>query len=171
MIIYIWYEYYFWCEFWYEFDGKNNDFDRVVLFMNLVWLKSIDFTSVLNDFWFVNKLVLMCYFFIKYDVFGWVREKPYFIRAERYFEAIFNDFWRYRKWWKCWFFKVLPNSVSNSKWGFRRGNNRYAVPGNRTIVLKCKLRPLPGMTWKDIIIVQYYCIFLGITCILYIFTS
>ena len=34
----------------YEFDGKNNDFDRVVLFMNLVWLKSIDFTSVLNDF-------------------------------------------------------------------------------------------------------------------------
>lgn len=33
-----------------SFDGKNNDFDRVVLFMNLVWLKSIDFTSVLNDF-------------------------------------------------------------------------------------------------------------------------
>ena len=70
----------------YEFDGKNNDFDRVVLFMNLVWLKSIDFTSVLNDFWFVNKLVLMCYFFIKYDVFGWVRFKLYF-------SMVWGDFW------------------------------------------------------------------------------
>ena len=29
---------------------KNYDFDRVVLFMNLVWLKSIDFTGVLSDF-------------------------------------------------------------------------------------------------------------------------
>ena len=65
---------------------KNNDFDRVVLFMNLVWLKSIDFTSVLNDFWFVNKLVLMCYFFIKYDVFGWVRFKLYF-------SMVWGDFW------------------------------------------------------------------------------
>ena len=103
-------------------------------------MKSIDFTGVLSDFWFVNKLVLMCYFFIKYDVFGWVREKPYFIRAERYFEAIFNDFWRYRKWWKCWFFKVLPNSVSNSKGGSRHGNIRYTLFGNRTFVLKCKPR-------------------------------
>ena len=69
-----------------EFDGKNNDFDRVVLFMNLVWLKSIDFTSVLNDFWFVNNLVLMCYFFIKYGVFGWVRFKLYF-------SMVWGDFW------------------------------------------------------------------------------
>ena len=137
--------------------------------MNLVWLKSIDFTGVLNDFWFVNKLVLMCYFFIKFDVFGWVREKPYFIRAERYFEAIFNDFWRYRKWWKCWFFKVLPNSVSNSKWGSRCGNNRYAPFGNRTFVLKCKLCPLLAL--KHTIIVQYYGIFFGITCIFYIFAT
>ena len=29
---------------------KNYDFDRVVLFVNFVWLKSIDFTGVLNDF-------------------------------------------------------------------------------------------------------------------------
>ena len=27
------------------------------------------------------------------------------------------------------------------KLGFRRGNIRYAVPGNRTIVLKCKPSP------------------------------
>ena len=28
------------------------------------------------------------------------------------------------------------------KWGFRRGNNRYAVPGIRLPALKCKPRPL-----------------------------
>ena len=63
--------------FWYEFDMnlmiKNYDFDRVVLFVDLVWLKSIDFTGVLNDWWVVNWLVLMCYFIIIYGIFGWVR--------------------------------------------------------------------------------------------------
>ena len=29
---------------------KNYDFDRVVLFVDFEWLKSIDFTGVLNDF-------------------------------------------------------------------------------------------------------------------------
>ena len=28
---------------------KNYDFDRVILFVDLEWLKSIDFTGVLND--------------------------------------------------------------------------------------------------------------------------
>ena len=28
------------------------------------------------------------------------------------------------------------------KWGFRRENIRYALSGNRTFVLKCKLRPI-----------------------------
>ena len=28
---------------------KNYDFDRVVLFVDLEWLKSIDFTGVLHD--------------------------------------------------------------------------------------------------------------------------
>ena len=28
------------------------------------------------------------------------------------------------------------------KWVFRHGNNRYALFGNRTFVLKCKPRPL-----------------------------
>ena len=132
----------------------------MVLFVNFVLCKSIDFTGVLSDFWVVNKLVLKCYFFIKYDVFGRVRFKPYFIRAERCFECIFDDFWWCWKWWKCWFFKVLPNSVSNSKLGFRRGNIRCALSGNRTFVLKCKLCPL--MVWKHTIIVQYYSIFLAV---------
>ena len=93
LIIYIWYEYYFWCEFWYEFDGKNNDFDRVVLFMNLVWLESIDFTGDLNDWWDVNRCILMCYFFIEYDIFGGVRWNAYFSMVWRYFGLNFGDFW------------------------------------------------------------------------------
>ena len=28
------------------------------------------------------------------------------------------------------------------KWVFRHGNNRYAIFGNRTFVLKCKPRPI-----------------------------
>ena len=28
------------------------------------------------------------------------------------------------------------------KWGFRRENIRYAIPGNRLLVLKCKPRPI-----------------------------
>ena len=40
--------------FWYEFDInlmiKNYDFDRVVLFVDFVLCKSIDFTGVLSDF-------------------------------------------------------------------------------------------------------------------------
>ena len=63
--------------FWYEFDMnlmvKKYDFDRVVLFANLVWLKSIDFTGVFSDWWVVNWLVLMCYFIIIYGIFGGVR--------------------------------------------------------------------------------------------------
>ena len=39
-----------WALCWYEFDDKNYDFDRVVLLVDLIWLKSIDFTGVLNDF-------------------------------------------------------------------------------------------------------------------------
>ena len=71
---------------WYEFDDKNYDFDRVVLFVNFVLCESIDFTSVLWDWWVVNRCVLMCYFFIKYDVFGWVRFKLYF-------SMVWGDFW------------------------------------------------------------------------------
>ena len=77
---------------WYGFMIKNYDFDRVMLSVNWVLLESIDFTCVLNDFWFANKLVLMCCFFIIYGIFDWVRLKPYFIRAERCFEYNFGDF-------------------------------------------------------------------------------
>ena len=124
----------FWC--------KKCNFDRVVLFVDLVWLNSIDFTGGLWDWWVVNWLVLMCYFFIKYMVFGWVRLKPYFIRAERCFWWDSGDFWWCENGWKHWFLGILSKWVSNSKWGSRCGNNRYALSGNRIFVLKCKLRPL-----------------------------
>ena len=64
---------FFWCEFDMNLMIKNYDFDRVGLFVDLEWLKSIDFTGVFSDWWVVNWLVLMCYFFIKYGVFGEVR--------------------------------------------------------------------------------------------------
>ena len=96
-----------------------------------------------------------------FEDFDWVRLKPCFIRDERYFECIFDDFWRCWNGKKHWFFKVLSNSVSNSKWGSRHGWNRCAVPGNRTLVLKCKLCPYQYRTdvLKHNIIVQYYGMF------------
>ena len=95
-----------------------------------------------------------------FEDFDQVRLKPYFIRVERCFEGIFDDFWRCWNGEKHWFFKVLSNSVSNSKWGSRHGKIRYAVSINRTVVLKCK--PCPVIGWKDTIIVQYYCIFFAV---------
>ena len=65
---------------------KKYDFDRMVLFVNFVLCESIDFTGGLWDWWVVNWLVLMCYFFIKYVIFGWVRLKYWFIMA-------WEDFW------------------------------------------------------------------------------
>ena len=53
-----------WCYLWIWYGWK-------VLILLVFWM----------IFWFVNKLVLMCYFFIKYDVLGRVRFKPYFIRV------------------------------------------------------------------------------------------
>ena len=104
--------------FWYEFDMnlmvKKYDFDRVVLFANLVWLKSIDFTGVLNDWWDVNRWFLMCYFIIKYSVFGGVRENALFIRVWGDFWWNSGDFWWCEKWWNSWFCWVLSKWVS--KW-------------------------------------------------------
>ena len=71
---------------WCEFDDKNYDFDRVVLFVDFVLWESIDFTGDLRDWWVANRWVLMCYFIIIYGIFGRVRCKPLFIR-------VWWDFW------------------------------------------------------------------------------
>ena len=53
-----------------------------VLILLVVWM--ID-EMWIDVFWCVISLLNMMFF-------GWVREKPYFIRAERCFECIFDDF-------------------------------------------------------------------------------
>lgn len=76
-----------WCKFFgASLMIKNNDFDRVMLFVDWVLCESIDFTGGLIDFWVINRCVLMCYFLIKYDVFDGVRFKPYF-------SMVWGDFW------------------------------------------------------------------------------
>ena len=144
----------------------------MVLFVDFALRESIGFTGVLWDWWVVNRCVLMCYFFIKYMVFGWVRESAWFIR-------ILGDF-RVEYWWflmvlkvmKCLIFQgFVEVSIEVVFWvefGWNAsktlilqgvcGLKRYALPGFRLSVLKCKLRPL--MVWKDTIIVQYYSVFL-----------
>ena len=82
---------------WYGFMIKKYDFDRVVLFVSLIWLNSIDFTGVLNDLWDANRWFLMCYFIIIYGIFGRVRENACFIRAWGYF------------WWILVIFCVVKN--------------------------------------------------------------
>ena len=58
------------------------------------------------------------------------------------FGRLFWWFWWFEKWWKWRKIGVLSNSSPNSKRGFRRENIRYALFGNRTFVLKCKLCPI-----------------------------
>ena len=87
-----------------------------MLFVDLVLLKSIDFTGVLRGWWTVNRLVLMCYFFIKYGIFGWVRWKSLFSRVWWDFWWNSGDFWWCKKWWNAWFWWVLSKWVS--KWCF-----------------------------------------------------
>ena len=100
-------------------------------------------------------------FWENFVIFDQVRLKPYFIRVWWDFGVKLGDFWWCWNGEKHWFFKVLSNSVSNSKWGLRRGWNRCAWFCNRTFVLKCKLCPHPYRTdvLEYAIIVQYYCMF------------
>ena len=107
--------------FWYGFMIKNNDFDRVILFVDLEWLKSIDFTGVSSDWCVANRCVLMCYFFIKYDVFGRVRWKPYFIRVWGDFWWNSGNFWWCEKWWKWRKMGVLSKSLPKWCFGFGLG--------------------------------------------------
>ena len=139
-----------WCDFWWV--RWESDFldDWIAGNAWFLWVKlGWSGCFVLNNlYWF-------------FEDFKWVRFKLYFIRVERYFEDIFDDFWWCWNGGKHWFFNVLSNSVSNSKLGFRCGNNRCALSGNRTFVLKCK--PTGDIyrtnVLEDTIIVQYYSIF------------
>ena len=104
--------------------------------------------------------VFWCVIYLLNMIFSVKLERMFYFQG---FEGILEwnsgDFWWCKKWWNAWFWWVLSKWVSNSKWGLRCGNIRYALPGFRLLALKCKLRPL--MVWKYTIIVQYYGIFLS----------
>ena len=78
---------------------KNNDFDRVMLFVDWVLLESIDFTGDLGNWCVINRCILMCYFFIKYVFLGWVRLNAYFSRVWEDFGRLF--------WWFLMIWKLV----------------------------------------------------------------
>ena len=100
------------CDLWCD---NFFDFDRKVKFWFVLESESVDFTGVSSDWWVVNRLILMCYFFIKYGVFCRVREKLYFSRFWWCFWWDSGDFWCSGKGWKWRKMGVLSNSLPNSK--------------------------------------------------------
>ena len=46
------------------------------------------------------------------------------------------------------------------KWGFRRENNRYAIPDFRMLALKCKPRPLSGVKiyYNSTVLLYVFCL-------------
>ena len=123
------------CDLWCD---KFLDFDRMAKFWFVLYGKSIDFAGVLSVWRVVNWLVLMCYFFIKYEIFGRVRLKPWFIRVWEDFGVVCGDFWWCEKWWNAWFCWVCSKWVSNSKWRLRREKIRCALLIIEHLFLKCK---------------------------------
>ena len=123
------------------YDVNFDGFGERVIFWWLDCGKCLIFVGEMGLGWCLG----WCFDGWNFVIFDQVRLKPYFIRVERCFEGIFDDFWCGGNGEKHWFFKVLSNSVSNSKWGSRRGNIRYVASGNRTLVLKCKHTPV--MRW------------------------
>ena len=96
--------------------------EKIGICKEIFWIFYEDFLRKFCDFWSSSIEAL----FYK----GW--------------EVFWKYFWWFLVWreWRKWRkMGVLSNSVSNSKWGSRHGKIRYAVPGNRTLVLKCKPRP------------------------------
>ena len=59
---------------WHELDDKKYGFDKVVLFVDWAYWKSIDFTGVLSDFEIVILIVYEVKFCGLSAIFGWVRE-------------------------------------------------------------------------------------------------
>ena len=128
---------------WYEFDGKKNMTSielyclrilygwKVLILLVFLEILRLDFDSL----WDVV-LLLNMEFLVEFDlslIFQWL---------EGILEGYFDDFSVIRmgkngvKWAFC------RTHYRTRKWGFRRENIRYAVPGFRLLALKCKPRPL-----------------------------
>ena len=112
-----------------------------MLFVDLVLLKSIDFTGVLRGWWTVNRLVLMCYFFIKYDIFCGVRWNALFSRLWRDFKVEYWWFLMVLKVMKCLIFQGFVEvdievvfwwvwgEMSRKRWFYKEFVDRRDMPG------------------------------------------
>ena len=106
---------------WYENTGFY--WEKWRLIWLLFWINNRNFLKILIKF---DRIII-------------------FQGFERILEGYFDDFSVMRmgknvvKWTFC------RTHYRTRKWGFRRENIRYALSGNRTLVLKCKLSPLPGI--------------------------
>ena len=112
-------------------------------------------------FWIINRNFLKI--LIKFD------RILIFQGFERIFESDFNDFIEFKSDKNVDFSRFYRTRYRTRKWVFMHGNNRYALFGNRTFVLKCKPRPpLPWKRYYNSTVLQHiFCV----TCILYIFAS
>ena len=117
-----------WCCLWIWSGWK-------VLILLVIWMINEMWIDV---FWCVISLLNMI-FSVEFE------RMPYFQGVEgifEWYEVIFGLVrmdengvkWAFcRSWYRTW------------KWGFRRGNNRYALSGKRMLALKCKLSPHPDI--------------------------
>ena len=92
---------------------------------------------ILLLFWIINRNFLKI--LIKFD------RILIFQGFERILEGDIDDFINVKSGKNVDFSMFCRTHYRTQKWGFRRGNNRYALPGFRLLVLKCKLSPLPGI--------------------------
>ena len=84
----------------------------------------------------------MCYFFIKYGIFCGVRENALFSMVKGILGGIVVIFGVVKSGEMLDFSGFCRTHYRTRKWGFRRENIRYALPGFRLPALKCKPRPL-----------------------------
>ena len=100
----------------------------------------------------------MCYFLVKYGIFGWVRENLYFSRVWGNFcvrMVIFGVVGSGENGVKLAFCRT---HYRTRKWGFRRENIRYAILDFRLHVLKCKPRPhIWHKTYYNSTVLWYVC--------------
>ena len=61
---------------------------------------------------------------------------------ESILEGYFDDFINVKSGKSVDFLMFCRTHYRTQKWVFRRGNIRYALSGNQTLVLKCKLCPI-----------------------------
>ena len=128
----------------------------MVLFVDFALRESIGFTGVLWDWWVVNRCVLMCYFFIKYMVFGVVRENALFSRLWEDFRVGIGDFLMWLEMVKCLIFQCFVEvgievvvlvglgEILRKRWFYKEFVDGTDVPGLQSNTCSKNVNP-PGM--------------------------